>query len=197
MFNVRDRFRLLLAGDAVAQREWLGAAGWSWAAVCCAAITLGGGVYGATLGLWRDALQGVFTSIKFPLLVFLTCGANAALNGCIGQLLGSGLGFRQTTLAILMAFTVTAIVLAACAPLMLFLLWNTPPLANGRSIGGHSITLLAHVTVIALAGVAGLRRLYRLIVLTSGCPATARKIFVGWLAGNLLLGAQLAWVLRP
>jgi len=192
-----ERLFRLLAGDAVAQRRWLDERGWQWGVVCCAVIALGGGIYGATLGLWRDGLQACYTSIKFPLLVFLTCGANAALNGCLGQLLGSGMGFRQTTLAILMAFTVTAIALAAAAPVMLFLLWNTPPLGEGHAAMGHSITLVAHVGVIAAAGVAGARRLFRLLVLTSGSVAAARRIFVGWLAGNLLLGAQLAWVLRP
>jgi hypothetical protein len=197
MFDASTRLFRLLAGDTPRLQAWLEESGWRWPAVCCATIAIGCGVYGATLGLWRDGLQAGFTALKFPLLVFLTCGANAALNGCLGQLLGSGLGFRQTTLAILMSFAVMAMVLAALAPVMLFLLWNTPPLDAGNAIGGHSIMLLAHVGVIALAGVAGARRLYRLLVRTSGGAAVARRVFFGWLAGNLLLGAQLAWVLRP
>lgn len=197
MIELPKRFFRLLAGDAAAQRRWLDEHGWQWSAACCVAIVLGGGIYGATLGLWRDGLQAFYTAIKFPLLVFLTCGANAALNGCLGQLLGSGMGFRQTTLAILMAFTVTAIALAAAAPVMLFLLWNTPPLGEGKSVVGHSIMLLTHVGVVALAGVAGARRLFCLLVRTSGGLSAARRVFFGWLAGNLLLGAQLAWVLRP
>jgi hypothetical protein len=197
MFDAPARLMRLLAGDAAPQRVWLDEPGWRWTAICCAVILAGTGIYGATLGLWRDPLQGGFTALKFPLLIFLTCGANAALNGCLGQLLGSGLGFRQTTLAILMAFTVTAVVLAATAPIMLFLLWNTPPLTESHAVVGHSVTLLAHVAVIALAGVAGARRLFRLLVLTSGNRTIAGRVFFGWLAGNLLLGAQLAWVLRP
>jgi len=197
MFDAPTRLLRLLAGDATAQREWLHERDWRWAGTCCAIIFLGGGIYGATLGLWRDGLQAAFTALKFPLLVFLTCGANAVFNGCLGQLLGSGMGFRQTTLAILMSFAVTAIVLAAVAPIMLFLLWNTPPLAEGNALGGHSITLLAHVGMIALAGVIGVRRLFRLAVQTSGSPSAARRVLLGWLVGNLLLGAQLAWVLRP
>jgi hypothetical protein len=51
--------------------------------------------------------------------------------------------------------------------------------------------------VIALAGIAGERTLFRLIVQTSGSIMVARRILFGWLAGNLLLGAQLTWVLRP
>jgi len=32
----------------------------------------------------------------------------------------------------------------ALSPVMLFLLWNTPPLGDARAITGHSVTLLAH-----------------------------------------------------
>ena len=28
-------------------------------------------------------------------------------------------------------------------------------------------------------------------------PGTARRVLLSWLAGNLLLGSQLAWMLRP
>ena len=31
----------------------------------------------------------------------------------------------------------------------------------------------------------------------SGSRAIATRVMLSWLAGNLLLGAQLAWVLRP
>jgi len=189
--------RALLAGNMVELAPRVARPGWRSAVLCGGIILCGGALYGAVLGAWRGELQTVFTAVKFPLLVFLTCGANAALNGCLGQLLGSGLGFRQTTLAILMSFAVTAIVLAAVAPVMLFLLWNTPPLAEGNAIGGHSITLLAHVGMIAFAGVVGVRRLFRLVVHTSGSVSAARRVLLGWLAGNLLLGTQLAWVLRP
>src|SRR4051812_48823015 len=97
MFDVHSRLSRLLAGDTPSLRRWLDEPGWRWPAICCATIFIGGGVYGITLGLWRDGLQAIYTAVKFPILVFLTCGANAALNGCLGQLLGSGLGFRQTT----------------------------------------------------------------------------------------------------
>ena len=76
MFHASERLRHLLAGEAVTLRTWLDERDWRWTVVCIAVIVLGGGLYGATLGLWRDGLQAAFTAIKFPLLVFLTCGAN-------------------------------------------------------------------------------------------------------------------------
>ncbi len=162
MFDIRERLRALLAGDPRKLVAWMDELGWHWPATCGAAIVLGCGCYGVTLGLWRDPLQSFFTAVKFPLLIFLTCAGNAVLNGCLAQVLGSGLGFRQTTMAILMSFTVAAADPGRVCADHAFSLWNTPPLGD-RSITGHSITLLAHVAVIAFAGIAGNHRLFRLL----------------------------------
>src|SRR5205085_7827251 len=43
------------------------------------------------------AFAVAFSAIKFPLLIFVTCGANGLLNGMLAQVLGSGLSFKQTT----------------------------------------------------------------------------------------------------
>ena len=147
-------------------------------------------------GGWRAPLQAVFTAAKFPLLVLLTCGGNALLNGLLAQVLGVGLSVRQSTLTILMSFALMAMVLAALSPVMLFLLLNTPPLSAGPS-PSHSLLLTAHVAVIALAGVVANRRLLRLLARLTGRAGTSRAILFAWLTGNLLLGSQLAWVLRP
>lgn len=167
-----------------------------WLVTCAVTIVLGCALYGGVVGLWRAPLQAVFTAVKMPLLIFLTCGGNALLNGLLAQVFGAGLGFRQSALAILMSFTIAALVLAALSPVALFVLWNAPPLASaGRGVG-HSITLLTDVLFVAYAGVVANRRLLRL--LGAICArGTARRVFWSWLAGNLFLGAQLAWVLRP
>jgi len=86
------------------------------------AIVIGSSVYGATIGLWRAPLQSVFTAIKFPLLIFLTCIGNGAVNGMLAQLLGSGLSFRQTAFAILMSFAVASLILGSLSPITLFVL---------------------------------------------------------------------------
>lgn len=101
-----------------------------WLIFCGLVILAGCGLYGASVGLWRSPLQSVFTGIKIPLLIFLTCAGNALLNGILAQMIGSGLGFRQASAAILLGFTVAACLLAACCPLGFFVLWNTPPLSS-------------------------------------------------------------------
>src|SRR6184192_692090 len=163
----------------------------------CIAIVLGSSVYGATIGLWRAPLQSVFTAIKFPLLIFLTCICNGAVNGMLAQVLGSGLSFRQTTFAILMSFAIAAVILGALSPVTLFVLYNAPPLGSANAILGHSMMLLTHVFAIAFSGIMANRRLLDLLRRMSGRDTTARAVLFSWLGGNLYLGAQLAWNLRP
>lgn len=190
-------WKTLLRSDAVEIARWLDEPGWKRPLLCALTIVVGCGVYGWSVGLWRAPLQAFYTALKFPLLIFLTAGGNALLNGMLAQLLGSGLSFRQTSLAILLSFASAALFLAALTPITLFILWNTPPLISGASFTGHSVTLLTHVLVIAYAGIVANRRLLRLLEQTSGSRAAARRVLISWLAGNLLLGSQLAWVLRP
>ena len=190
------RLKTLLTGDAERLSAYLAEPGPAWPLACVGVIVIGGGLYGATLGGWRAPLQAVFTAAKFPLLVLLTCGGNAGLNGLLAQVLGLGLSVRQSTLTILMSFALMATVLAALSPVMLFLLLNTPPLAAGPS-ASHSVLLTAHVAVIAFAGVVANRRLLRLLARLTDRAGASRAILFAWLSGNLLLGSQLAWILRP
>ena len=187
--------KTLLAGDAHPLARWLDEPGRG-SLLCAGVIVLGGGVYGVTLGLWRAPAQAAYTALKFPLLVFLTCGSNALLNGMLAQVLGLEISFRQTTQTILMSFALAALILCAFSPIMLFLLWNTPALDESEGLG-HHLLIASHVAVIAFAGVVANWRLLRLLERLSARAATARTILFSWLSGNLLLGSQLAWVLRP
>jgi hypothetical protein len=190
-----EHFKTFLRGDiasASLERPAL-----RWFSSYFLAIVIGSSVYGATIGLWRAPLQALFTAMKFPLLILLTCLGNGAVNGMLAQTLGSGLSFRQTALATLMSFAIASVILGAFSPITLFILCNTPPLDSGHAIVGHSMMLLTHVFVIAIAGVIANRRLLSLLRITTGRDATARAVLFSWLGGNLFLGAQLAWNLRP
>lgn len=194
---MRKQIKALLRGDPNETISWLAEAGIRSVLLCSLVIVLGSGLYGCTVGLWRAPLQSLYTGIKFPLLIFLTCTGNASLNGMLAQLVGSGLSFRQTSLAILLSFALTAVILGALSPVSLFVLQNTPPLSSSATVLGHSVTLLTHVFFIACAGVIANRRLFRLLEKVSGNRAIARTVLLSWLGGNFLLGSQLAWILRP
>ena len=162
-------------------------------------ILTGTALFGAAVGFWRAPQQAVYTAIKFPLVVLLTTLGNALLNGMLAPLLGLNLTFRQSLLAILMSFTIAAAILGAFSPLMFFLIWNTPPMTTHMEISApaHSLILLTQVAAIAFAGIAANLRLMQLLRRLSGGNAVAWKILFAWLAGNLFLGSQLAWILRP
>ena len=188
--------KALLRGDRDETLCFLAAPGWRHPGVCILLILGGSGPYGATVGLWRSPEQALYTAIKIPALILLTCTGNALLNGMIAQLLGSALSFRQTWNAILLSFAAASIILGAFAPIALFVLCDSPELSATNAVIGHSVMLLTHVFLIACAGFLGNRLLLRSLNFLSA-PTIARRVLFGWLTGNLLLGSQLAWVLRP
>jgi len=196
MDDAKSLFRVLLAGNPDALSRWLDVSSWRTAMFCLAAIVAGDSCYGAVIGSWRGEWQSVVTALKLPLVVLLTSAGNALLNASLAGVLGSRLGLRQTVLALLMSSAITGLLLAACAPVCGFLLGNAPPLGARHAVMGHSAVLMVLVTVIAWAGVIGHRALFRLLARIDGV-VIARRVLVAWLAGNLLLGTQCAWILRP
>jgi hypothetical protein len=188
--------RALLRGDQREGLRFLAASAWHCPGVCALVVLAGSGVYGITVGLWRSPEQAFYTAIKIPALILLTCAGNAVLNGMLAQLLGSALSFRQTSAAILLGFAVASAILGTFAPIALFVLFNTPALSAVNALTGHSVMLLTHVCLIACAGILGNRLLFRSLNLLN-TPEISRRVLMGWLAGNLLLGSQLAWMLRP
>ena len=164
-----------------------------------AIICAGTAMFGVAVGSWRDPLQALYTAIKFPLIVLLTTLGNGVLNGMLAPLLGTNISFRQSLLAIFMSFTIAAAVLGAFSPLIYYLIWNTPPLSVGgkSSTTAHSFILVTVVAAIAFAGLAANVRLFQLLRQLSGSRGSARRTLVAWLAGNLFLGSQVSWILRP
>jgi len=161
-------------------------------------IVLGAGLYGAAMGWWRDPQQALFTAIKFPLIILLTTAGNALLNAMFAPLLGLNIPFRRSFAAILMSFTIAAAILGAFSPVMAFMIWNAPSISPETIQGAtYSLVKLANVAVIAFAGTTGNVRLFQLLVRLGGSKAVAFRVLVAWLAGNLFLGSQLSWILRP
>jgi hypothetical protein len=163
-----------------------------------AVIITGAGLYGAAMGWWRDPQQALFTAIKFPLIILLTTAGNALLNAMLAPLLGLNIPFRQSCSAILMSFTIASAILGAFSPLVAFMIWNAPPMSSPAVSGAaYSFIKLANVAVIAFAGTTGNVRLFQLLARLGGSKAVAFRVLVAWLAGNLFLGSQLSWILRP
>lgn len=189
---------MLLRGDVERISGWT--SGWDTrrTALQIGVIIIGAGCYGAAMGWWRDPQQALFTAIKFPLIILLTTLGNGIINGMLAPLLGLNIPFRQSFAAVIMSFTVAAAVLGASSPVIAFLVWNAPPITSTPSAGvTYNFILSAHVLVIALAGTTGNARLFQLLHRLGNSRQIARQVLVAWLAGNLFLGSQLSWILRP
>jgi hypothetical protein len=163
-----------------------------------AVIVLGAGFYGAAMGWWRDPQQALYVAIKFPLIILLTTLGNALINGMFAPLLGLNIPFRQSFSAIVMSFTIASAILGAFSPLIAFMVWNAPPMsAQAVSIPAYNLIKLTHVAVVTFAGTMGNARLLQLLVRLGGSRAVGFRVLFAWLAGNLFLGSQLSWILRP
>lgn len=176
---------------------WLDEPGTSRVLRVALTAALGLGIYGFTVGFWRDPMMGAFVAVKLPMLVALTLVCNGMLNGLLGLLLGSGLGFRQSLLALLSAFALAGLILGSLAPVTLLLAWNAPPPDSPLARNSHSAYLVAHTFLIGFAGIAANLHLHRLLVVRAPSPAAATATLLAWLGGNGFLGAQFSWILRP
>jgi len=194
------RLSLLLRGEVQSLEAW--SAHWHLQRILShiGIIIIGAGLYGAAMGWWRDPWQALYTAIKFPLIMLLTAGANAMLNAMLAPLLGLNIPFRQSFLSILMSFTIAGAILGSFAPLVAFMIWNSPPMSfnTAESTGTYCLILLTFVVVIAFAGITSNLRLLQLLRHLGGPrKAVALGVLLAWLAGNLFFGTQLSWILRP
>lgn len=178
-------------------RNWMEAPTGARLLACGVAILLGGGCYGFTLGLWRDPMMGLFVGLKLPLLIFLVLITNGLLNGMLAQVLGSGLTFRQTLMAMLISFATFSLITGALSPIAFWLVWNAPGPESAEAGDAHSFILLTHTVIISFAGITAFRRFLPVLQAIATTRRAANLVFTAWLAGNLLVGAQLSWNLRP
>jgi len=161
-------------------------------------IIFGAGLYGAAMGWWRDPQQALYVAIKFPFIILLTTIGNSLINAMFAPLLGLNIPFRQSFAAIVMSFTIAAAILGAFSPLIAFMIWNAPPISPQTVSGAtYNLIKLINVAVIAFAGMTGNVRLFQLLTRLGGSKAVAFRVLFAWLSGNLFLGSQLSWILRP
>jgi len=198
IFKHWQGIKVLLRGEVEYLAAWTGTIEKPRVVAWLAVSIIGSGLFGAAMGWWRAPEQALYTAMKFPVLVLLTMFGNALLNAMLAPLLGVNIGLRQSLLAVMMSFTIAAAILGSLSPLLACLIWNTPPLELASKSGtSHAVILLAVVAMVAFAGVVANLRLYQLLRKLSGSERAAKRVLFAWLAGNLFLGSQMSWILRP
>ncbi len=162
-------------------------------------IILVSAMYGAILAGWRSPRLSLYVSIKFPLLLLGTTGIVAIFNWILASAFGSGLTFQQVMAVTFGAITVSCWILLGLIPITFFFT-NFASSFDGTHAEiqlTHNYLLLTHITLIALAGIAGntaLRKGLPQLVLP-GCAI--RKLYWSWLAMFAFVGCQLSWIFRP
>jgi hypothetical protein len=144
-------------------------------------------------------LQAFYVALKLPLLILLTTLGNGLLNGMLAPLLGLNMTLRQSLSAVLISFAMASTILGALSPVALFIAWNVPPFSSTTQPSSleYAFLQLSLVLFIAFAGVIANVRLLPLLRHFARSLPAARNVLFAWLAGNLFLGSQLCWVLRP
>jgi len=194
------RWRALALGQPRTLVPWLTLSGAEPRAAmgsCALAIIAGVGLYGAAMGMWRSPMMSLYVAIKLPLIIFITLAVNGMLNAMLAQVLGSGLSARQTLQAILMSFAVFAMIVGALSPAVAFLTMQLPSPESADASVAHRAMLLAHTSLIAFAGIVATVQLFALLKEFAGGFAPAMRTLIAWLAGNLFVGAQIGYLMRP
>ncbi|MFC4993036.1 hypothetical protein [Rubritalea tangerina] len=187
----------LCRGDHGLLNQWLTHKPRGLLATTIPCIILGCASYGFSMGLWHGGLMASYVAIKFPLLLFFTLLVNGLINGLLAQVLDSGISIRQSLQFLLTGFATMAIILGALSPITLALAFQAPhPHETGAS-DFHAASLLLHTLLIAYAGIISHATLLGFLKHFCTSPQAALQTFFAWLLGNLFVGAQLSWVLRP
>ena len=165
--------------------------------ICAILIILGCGAYGFTIGYRNGWEMAAWVALKLPAIIFLTLLVNGLLNGMIGLILGSGIGFRQSLQFLLTGFAIMSVIVGALSPVTLFATLNMPAPGAENSLEWHALNLLLHTSIIAFAGTLAHWRLLQYVRAFANSRRTGTFTFCAWLAGNLFVGAQISWNLRP
>lgn len=138
-----------------------------------------------------------FVGLKLPLVIFATLLLNGMINGMLAMVLGSGIGLRQSIQFLLAGFTLMSIILASLSPITLMMALHAPDPVDPGADQWHRFTLLSHTFLIAYAGITSHHSLLGHVRRHAHSRAHGTRTFYAWLAGNLFVGAQVSWIMRP
>ena len=187
----------LCRGDQGLLQQWLVHSPVQSLSFCIPAIIIGCGAYGFTMGLWQGWEMASYVGCKLPLVIFTTLLINGMINGMLAMALGSGIGFRQSIQFLLSGFALMSIILLSLSPITFFMALHAPLPTDPGAEQWHSMTLLTHTFMVAHAGIVSHRSLLGHVRNFASTTTLGTQTFFAWLTGNLFVGAQISWIMRP
>jgi hypothetical protein len=156
-------------------------------------VTIIGAVfYGFVVGISVGGWQLLYDPVKLPwVLVFtlLLCLPSLYVFACY---VGSRLALLQVCALAFTGTAVVATILIGFAPITWFFMFTAP--------GSHHFAVLINVAVFALAGSFGvqfMRRGIHALHREAGERQAVERVVNWWMLLYALVGAQMAWLLRP
>lgn len=142
---------------------------------------------------WKYAFAA---AIKLPVLFLLTLAICLPLLYVLNVLIGQRARFTAIVGLLMASVAVTAVVLASCAPIVLFFMLSTK---------SYAFIKLLNVIVFTIAGGYGVWFLRRgMLALrpevpegTAVSPGGVQTIMNWWLITYAVVGTQMAWLMRP
>lgn len=149
-------------------------------------------LFGAVIGSEHSVWQALASGVKLPLLFLITLLVCLPTLYFFNTIFESSLSLSQNFALLLSAITMTAIILLAFAPVVLFFLITTSQ---------YQFYKLLNVAIFAIAGWIGVRQLsqgMRMLTANDRRGAKMRGRILGlWILLYAFVGSQLAWTLRP
>ena len=149
-------------------------------------------LYGAVLGSTHSLWQAMSSAVKLPILFLATVIVCSPTLYFFNVLFGSNQSLTQNVALMLTAITVTAVLLLAFTPIMLFFLLTT---------SGYQFFKLLNVGIFTISGWMGVLFLsqgMRIVAAAGKQGASARRNVVRlWILLYAFVGSQMAWTLRP
>lgn len=149
-------------------------------------IAIAMALVGAALGSYRGGIQIGYAAIKLPLVLLGTAALSAPVLSAVGAALGRRSRLGVDLALVMSALAFGALLLAACAPLIL--------LGRSLDVPYHQM-ILGTVCAFGLAGIASLHMIGAAIA-AERTPGRIAAL-LGLCCTFALVGGQLAWALRP
>lgn len=149
-------------------------------------------LYGLIMGSFNGFTQSLVTSIKMPVLIFLSLFICFPAFYVIQFMLGSKMSLIHMTNMILSGFVVFTTIALSFSPIVLFFMITS---------NNYAFLKLLHVAVFIFSGIFGMRTIINGLRYscekTNLYPKMGINVFKFWIVIFAFVSMQLAWNLRP